>query len=39
MKPSCCKRYKQKGRACKKCPNYAGLSSKEIKKRKKNAKR
>ena len=39
MSPSCCKRYKRKGRACGKCPRFPGLSIQEIKRRKKKAKR
>ena len=32
MKKDCCERFKRKGRACKKCPTMAALSSKSAKK-------
>lgn len=32
MKQPCCKRYKKKGKACKKCPTLAALSKKQAKK-------
>ena len=31
MKSSCCKRFKKKGRPCKKCPTVAALSKKQLK--------
>ena len=32
MKQTCCKRFKRKGKPCKKCPRFAKLSEKQAKK-------
>jgi len=32
MKSSCCKKYKRKGKSCKKCPVLAALGKKQRKK-------
>lgn len=39
LKSKCCKKYKKKAKACKRCPLMAGLSRKERKRRLDKAKK